>query len=194
MLTLTAAAEEHFQNLIAKEKDADNLNLRLSVMNPGTPQADVGIVFCPFGDEDPADQEIHYAKFSLYIDQKSVPALRDAVIDFQKQQTGGKLSVKAPYIRGEAPSADAPLRERVEYIIKNEVNPNLASHGGFVSLVEITADNAVILKFGGGCHGCGMADVTLKSGIENTLLKQCPEIKAVKDVTDHAMGTNPYYT
>lgn len=193
MVTLTEAAQEHFQALIAKEKDAENLNLRLSVSNPGTQQADVGITFCPFGDEEPADMEIHYAKFSLYVEQDSLPALRDAVIDFKKDEFGGQLSVKAPFIRGAVPGTDAPLAERVKYIIENEINPNLASHGGFVSLVEIAENNVVVLKFGGGCHGCGMADVTLKSGIEKTLLQQCPDISAVHDVTDHAMGDNPYY-
>ena len=66
-------------------------------------------------------------------------------------------------------------------------------NGGFVKLVEITGDNAVVLQFGGGCHGCGMADVTLKQGIEQTLKRQIPEITAVLDATDHQSGTNPYY-
>lgn len=193
MITLTPAAEQHFQELIAKEQDAENLNLRLNVVNPGTQQADVGIVFCPFGDEDPADLELHFAKFSLYIEHESIPALREAVIDFNKDQFGGQLSVKAPYIRGVVPGADAPLLERVQYIIDNEINPGLASHRGHVRLVEITANNTVVLRFGGGCHGCGMADITLKTGIEKTLLQQCPEITGVIDVTDHTAGENPYY-
>ncbi len=193
MIKLTESAKGHFEALLAQEQDGENLNLRLSVANPGTQQADVGIVFCPFGDEDPADHEIHYQKFSLYVEQESVPALRDAVIDYIKNDFGGKLSVKAPYIRGQQPSQDAPLTERVQYIIDHEINPNLAQHKGFVSLVEVTADKEVILRFGGGCHGCGMADITLKTGIEKTLLEKCPEISQVKDVTDHTAGVNPYY-
>lgn len=193
MIKLTEAAKGHFEALLAQEQDGENLNLRLSVANPGTQQADVGIVFCPFGEEDPADHEIHYQKFSLYIEQESVPALRDAVIDYINNEFGGKLSVKAPYIRGQQPPADAPIAERVQYIIANEINPNLAQHKGFVSLVEVTEDNVVVLRFGGGCHGCGMADITLKTGIEKTLLEKCPEIKRVEDVTDHTAGVNPYY-
>lgn len=192
MIKLTDSAKGHFESLLAKEQDGENLNLRLSVANPGTQQADVGIVFCPFGEEDPADHEIHYQKFSLYIEQESVPALRDAVIDYIRNDFGGKLSVKAPYIRGQQPPQDAPLSERVQYIIDNEINPNLAQHKGFVSLVEITADKEVILRFGGGCHGCGMADITLKTGIEKNLLEKCPEITKVVDVTDHTAGVNPY--
>ncbi|HRE32446.1 MAG TPA: NifU family protein, partial [Candidatus Berkiella sp.] len=96
-------------------------------------------------------------------------------------------------LRGAKPEEDSTLAERVNYILNNEINPNLASHGGRVSLVEITPNNEVVLRFGGGCHGCGMADVTLKQGIEKTLMSQLPEVTAVIDVTDHSMGENPYY-
>ena len=65
--------------------------------------------------------------------------------------------------------------------------------GGRVSLVEVATGNIVVLKFGGGCHGCGMADVTLKQGIETTLRARLPEISQVRDATDHASGENPYF-
>jgi Fe-S cluster biogenesis protein NfuA len=45
----------------------------------------------------------------------------------------------------------------------------------------VTADGVVYLRFGGGCHGCGMADVTLKQGIEKTLLTRVPGVTAVRD-------------
>ena len=84
-------------------------------------------------------------------------------------------------------------RNKVPYNPENEINPNLASHGGFVSLVDIVDNTTVVLRFGGGCHGCGMVDVTLKEGIEKSLKSQLPEITAVIDVTDHSSGENPYY-
>jgi Fe/S biogenesis protein NfuA len=59
--------------------------------------------------------------------------------------------------------------------------------------VEITRKMEVVLQFGGGCHGCGMADVTLKQGIEKTLTEKIPEITAVIDATDHRSGKTPYY-
>jgi Fe/S biogenesis protein NfuA len=61
-------------------------------------------------------------------------------------------------------------------------------------LQEITADGVVVLSFGGGCHGCGMADVTLKQGIQKTLLEKVPGVTAVRDATDHASGDAPYMT
>lgn len=194
LLTLMPAAQAHFSALLAKEHDSGQLHLRIEVNNPGTPQADVGITFCPAGDQDETDLEIRFPHFILYVDQNSVAALRDATIDYKLNDLGGQLSVKAPFIRGNAPDPSAPLRERVQYIIDSEINPNLASHGGFVTLVDIVDNTKVVVRFGGGCHGCGMADVTLKSGIEKTLRQHCPDIQAVLDVTDHALGENPYYT
>ncbi len=69
----------------------------------------------------------------------------------------------------------------------------LESHGGEVSLVEFNDENIAVLQFGGGCQGCGMVDVTLKDGIEKTLIDQIPEVKAVKDLTDHSINDNAYY-
>lgn len=197
LLTLMPAAQVHFCALLNKhaaENAGEKLNLRITVTKPGTMQADVELTFCPYGDQEDDDLAIQFNDFVLYVAQDSIPALREAIIDYKQAQDGlgGQLSVKAPFIRGVAPSKDAPLGERVKYIIDSEINPGLSSHGGFVTLVDIV-DNKVILRFGGGCHGCSMADVTLKSGIEKTLLEQCPDIVAVQDVTDHALGENPYY-
>ena len=195
LITLTFAAQKHFSTLLA-EPDTAGMNLRISVTEPGTKKADVGITFCQPGEEEATDLEIRYPDFSLYVEHASKHALREAVIDYKSteiNQIGGQLSVKAPFIKGETPKVDAPLEQRVQFIIDNEINPNLASHGGFVSLVAIDDNKVVVLRFGGGCHGCGMADVTLKSGIEKSLMQQCPDITAVMDVTDHESGENPYY-
>ena len=78
-------------------------------------------------------------------------------------------------------------------MLETEINPALAAHGGRVGLVEITEEKQAVLQFGGGCHGCGMADVTLKQGIEQTLTQRIPEITGVLDATDHRSGKNPYY-
>lgn len=194
LLTLTTAAQAHFSALIKREFDEQVVNLRINVSDPGTLKADVGITFCPLGEETPGDIELIYPEFKLYVELSAKAALRDAVIDYKATELGGELFVKAPFIKGSAPSNDAPLERRVQHIIDTEINPNLASHGGVVSLVKVAANNVVVLQFGGGCHGCGMADVTLKTGIEKTLLQQCPDITAVQDATDHASGENPYYT
>ena len=78
------------------------------------------------------------------------------------------------------------------FTIVTEINPNLASHGGFVDLVEITKDKEVVLNFGGGCQGCSSVKLTLKDGVEKQLKEIYPEITAVLDVTDHSNTQNAY--
>jgi len=84
------------------------------------------------------------------------------------------------------------IRERVEQVLRDEINPAVAAHGGHISLVEVER-NQVFLRMGGGCQGCGMATATLRQGVERALRRAVPQIGAILDTTDHAAGTNPYY-
>jgi Fe/S biogenesis protein NfuA len=85
------------------------------------------------------------------------------------------------------------LATKVQELLDSTINPAVAGHGGFVQLIDVK-DNKVYLQMGGGCQGCGAADVTLKSGIERLIREEIPEIEEVLDTTDHASGANPYYT
>ena len=87
----------------------------------------------------------------------------------------------------------ADLKTRVQELIDTMINPSVAGHCGYVELIDVQ-DNRVYLQMGGGCHGCGAADVTLKSGIERLIKEEIPEVAEVLDTTDHASGSNPYYT
>ena len=84
------------------------------------------------------------------------------------------------------------LKTKVQELIDAMINPAVAGHGGFVDLIDVK-DNKVYLTMGGGCQGCGAADVTLKSGIERLIKEEIPEIEEVLDTTDHSSGSNPYY-
>jgi Fe-S cluster biogenesis protein NfuA len=85
------------------------------------------------------------------------------------------------------------MRQKIQQILNDQINPGVASHGGFVELIDV-ADNNVFLRMGGGCQGCGAADVTLKMGVERLLREELPQIQNVFDTTDHGAGENPYYT
>jgi Fe-S cluster biogenesis protein NfuA len=85
------------------------------------------------------------------------------------------------------------MKTRLQDLIDTMINPAVAGHGGFVELLDVK-DNKVYLQMGGGCQGCGAADITLKAGIERLIKEEVPEIEEVLDATDHAAGTNPYYT
>jgi len=85
------------------------------------------------------------------------------------------------------------LKARVQELIESTINPAVAGHGGFVELIDVS-ENKVYLQMGGGCQGCGAADITLKAGIERLIKEELPEVEEVLDATDHSSGTNPYYS
>ena len=87
---------------------------------------------------------------------------------------------------------DGNEKDMMEQLLSEQINPMVASHGGFVELIDIK-DGRVFLEFGGGCKGCGMVGATLKQGVEVMVKENIPGIVEILDVTDHANGTNPYY-
>ncbi len=93
---------------------------------------------------------------------------------------------------GPSPADDDAIYGVVEELFRTQVNPVVAQHGGKIELIDVQ-DATVIVRLMGGCHGCGMAAVTLRQGVEATLKRAIPGLKGVRDVTDHASGTNPYY-
>lgn len=192
MISVSENAANHFEKLI-EQQDVPGLGLRLKALNPGLPTADVELTFCEPDELQEDDHQQRCNSFQIYIDDDSYDWLNEATIDFTPNETGGSLSIKAPGLKGSAPASDAALTERVQWMLDTEINPQIASHGGRVGLIEITDDQIVVLQFGGGCQGCGQANVTLQEGIEKNLLKKFPELKGVRDVTDHAAGENPYY-
>lgn len=191
MIQISESAQGHFRRLIEREA-LPGLGVRLSAIHPGTPRADVRLEFAEPADLAGDEWAIDCDGFTLWLDAASVGYLDGAQIDYEVRGTSGQLQIRAPRIKGEVPGEGASLVERVRYVVDNEVNPQLASHRGHVTLEEVTADGVVYLRFGGGCHGCGMADVTLKQGIERTLIEKVPGVTAVRDATDHATGDAPY--
>ena len=191
MIQISESAQSHFRRLIEREA-LPGLGVRLSAVHPGTPTADVRLEFAEPGDLQGDEWAVDCEGFTLWLDAGSVRYLDGAEIDYAQQATGGQLQIRAPKIKGAVPDASASLVERVQWVVEHEINPQLAQHRGHVSVNEVTADGVVILGFGGGCHGCGMADVTLKQGIEKTLLEKVPGVTAVRDATDHASGMAPY--
>ena len=191
MLTVTPAARDYFAKLL--EDQPEGTQLRLSTRQAGTPAADVSLNFCPPGEDQADDEAVDCGVFTLFVSQEGRDALEGAMIDFESNATGGELSIRAPGLKGQSPGEDASLHERVSWVLESRINPMVAAHGGLVSLVDVTDDNDVVLQFGGGCHGCGMVDVTLRQGIETQLRELVPEIREVTDATDHKTGENPYY-
>src|SRR5690606_29555842 len=140
----------------------DALGVRVFINQPGTPKAETCIAYCREGDILDGDESRDFGSLKAWFDGRSLSCLEDALVDYDKDRMGGQLTIKAPNAKLPRVDENSPLEDRVNYILYNEVNPSLAAHGGEVSLVELTEDNVAILKFGGGCQGCGMVDMTLK--------------------------------
>ena len=191
MISISDTAQAHFRKLL--EKQPDGTNIRVFVVNPGTASAECGVSYCPPDAVESTDLTVPFTGFAAVIDADSKPFLVDAEIDFVTDQMGSQLTLKAPNAKVRKVNDNAPLKERVQYVIDAEINPQLANHGGRVSVVELTDNGVAVLQFGGGCNGCSMVDVTLKEGIEKELLQKFPELKGVRDLTEHQRGEHSYY-
>ena len=191
-ITITESAQEYLAGLLSKQGEGV-LGVRMFVNQPGTPAAETCIAYCREGDDGDDDETRQYGAFTAYFEKRSVPFLDEALVDYASDKFGGQLTIKAPNSKMPRISDDSPLEDRINYILHNEVNPSLASHGGQVSLEEIAEDGYAILRFGGGCQGCGMVDATLKGGVERTLMEQVPGLAGVRDVTDHSYRENAYF-
>jgi len=192
MIEISASAQNYLCELLAKQ-DEPGVAIRIFVAQPGTPQAETCIAYCRPGEEQAGDIPVSYEGFTAWFEERSAPYLVEAAVDFQEDRMGGQLTIKAPNARTPRVGPDAPLEDRINYILYNEINPGLASHGGQVSLVEVIDDGVAVLQFGGGCQGCAAVDITLKNGVEKTLLEQIPELTGIKDATDHTVTANAYY-
>ena len=146
-----------------------------------------------FVDEEGAkenDKIIKIGEIDIYLASDQEQFFEGVTLEYENGMTGsGFKFTNLPRV---PKKYKGTLAEKVVKVIDEEINPGIASHGGFVSLVDIKG-NDVIIQMGGGCQGCGMANVTLKDGIEVALKNAIPEIGAIYDVTDHADGKNPYY-
>lgn len=192
MITITEPAQDYLAELL-KKQDSDGIGIRVFILDPGTPKAETCISFCRPGEEKEDDQRKEYPQFHAWIENRSIPFLDEAVVDYAKDTMGGQLTIKAPNSRLPKITDESPIEDQINYVLYNEINPSLASHGGVVTLEDLVDDTIAILKFGGGCQGCGMVDVTLKEGVEKTLMDKVPGLTAVRDVTDHTNRDNAYF-
>ena len=191
-INITPSAQEYLADLLSNQEE-DTSGIKIFVSEPGTPRAETCIAYAK-DDEDFSDYRIiEEFKFTLYLEEKSIDFLKDAEVDYSPDKFGGTLTIKAPNAKLPQISEDASIEDKINYVLYSEINPGLASHGGEVSLIEVVNEETAILQFGGGCQGCGMVDLTLKDGVEKTLLEQVEGLKNVKDVTDHSYRENAYY-
>lgn len=191
-VTITESAQEYLKGLLDKQ-DSEGIAIRMFVSSPGTPQAETCIAYCKPGEEKEDDIGLDLNGFKAWFEERSVPFLDEAKVDYSSDKMGGQLTIRAPNSRMPKITEDSSIEDKINYVLFDEINPGLASHGGNVSLVEINDAGMAVLKFGGGCQGCSAVDMTLKQGVEKTLTERIPELKGVQDVTDHSDKSQAYF-
>lgn len=191
-IDITDSAQTYLAELLDKQ-NVEGIAVRIFITQPGTPYAETCLAYCRPGEEEPTDVKLELDKINVFLDKNSLAFLEEAVVDFNADRMGGQLTIKAPNAKMPKVNADSPLEDRINYTLYSEINPGLAAHGGEIKLVELTDDRVAILAFGGGCQGCAAVDLTLKDGVEKTLMERIPELAGIRDVTDHTDTTNAYY-
>ena len=189
MITFTDAARQKVREYMDMS-ETPTLGVRVVAHRFGRHQFRYELTLVMEGETKDDDKVIEQDVITVYLDPQSAEWLEGASVDFVSDTSGTGFMFTNPQAEV---SWDDPLAQRVQKVIDERIAPSLAGHGGWVELLQVDGDAAVI-QFGGGCQGCGMSQVTLKEGIESAILQEVPEIKRVLDNTDHTSGENPFYT
>ena len=190
-VTVSESAITYLKDLLNSQEEPTNI--KIFVSDPGTMNAETCIVYCKVGEEEDDDILMDINEISIYLESESLPFLEDCKVDYHPDKFGGQLTIRAPNAKIPSLKENSSIEEKINYFLYSEINPSLASHGGEVSLVEVIDSNKAGLRFGGGCQGCGMVDLTLKNGVEKTLKDNIPEITEIIDSTDHTFKDNAFY-
>lgn len=194
VLSIAPDALDMITQLRDQEPGEGEYALSVAVRGISGLQFEYDLAFVPVADKGEDERVERHGELAVIIPEADVEKLQGAALELTAQG----LSMNNPNSPAPPPMAapqgdlSGPLAEQVQQVLAEQVNPAIAAHGGAAELVSVEEATAY-LRLMGGCQGCGMAQVTLKAGIERILLEAIPELTEVVDVTDHASGDNPYY-
>jgi Fe/S biogenesis protein NfuA len=193
LIDITPEAVEAILGIRAQEPDADELALAVGITGVKGLQFAYELTFIPVVDAAADDVLQHFGDLPVVVRADSADRLEGATIRVGDGALGiDNPNSPSPRIASGGAAPTGPLAERVASVLAEQINPAIAAHGGFAELVAVE-DDTVYLRFGGGCVGCGLAQVTLGQGIEVAIRNAVPEVGQIIDVTDHASGDHPYY-
>jgi len=197
IITVTDQALAKILELRAAEDDSDGLGLRIEVTGVRGADFTYDLSFEPLDERAEDDVVQDQSGLAVVVPSSSVDNLFGATLDLPSNADQGGLVLRNPN-RPSIPSLGDPIElsgtteDKVRQLLDQQVNPAIAAHGGYASVVRVEDDKAYI-TMGGGCQGCAMSAMTLRQGIESAILSAIPEITEVVDTTDHSVGENPYY-
>ena len=199
MIEIRPAAREQIQQLVEQavvQDPALRIELDRSGQSPLARNYSISLV--ERDDRQRTEIAINVDEIRVFLNLDTSNLLSGATIDWVEEDGVGGFRVEDPKARAAAQpepgdlKISGPMAERVQRVIDEVINPGIASHGGYVELVDVS-DDTLYLRMGGGCQGCAASAATLRMGIERMVREQVPEIQEIIDVTDHTAGANPYY-
>jgi Fe/S biogenesis protein NfuA len=199
VLTVTDPARDKILELRANEDEPGTLGLRIEVTGVRGVEYTYDLSFDPLADADvdAGDLVEPQGDLSVIIPVDSIDALRGATLDLPTSTGAAGLVLRNPNrpdpLSGAHLELTGTVAEKVTQLLDQQINPGLASHGGYAALDRVE-DDLVYVTMGGGCQGCAVSAMTLREGIARSIKDSIPEVKDVIDVTDHALGENPYFT
>lgn len=195
VVLITDDARDRILELLAEEEDGTPRGLRIEITGDSGPEYSYELTLDALDDVEADDSVVDWLGLSVIIPANSIDRLQGAQLALPAGGGAGMV-LRNPNRPDPMAGMDVELTgdvpERINTLLAKAINPNLARHGGFAELRAWEEPKAYILM-GGGCQGCAVSSITLRTGIERTLKAMIPEILEVVDVTDHASGTNPYY-
>jgi Fe/S biogenesis protein NfuA len=197
VIQVTETALAKILEIRSAEENPDELGLRIEVTGVRGAEFSYDLAFEPLAECEPDDVRQEQSGLTVVVPADSTERLQGATLDLPSNPDQPGLVLRNPN-RPEVPTLGAPIEltgtveEKVRQLLDQQVNPAIAAHGGFASLIRVEGSTAFI-AMGGGCQGCAMSALTLREGIQSAILGSIPEITAVEDTTDHASGENPFY-
>lgn len=196
VLTVTPEAVERILSLREAEEDPDGLALRIEVTGTNGVEYAYDLTFDPIAGADEADVVFQQDGLPVIVPAGSIEQLTGATLAVPAGGGAG-LVLRNPNrpnpLSGKHLELSGTVPEKVEQLLREQINPGLASHGGFATLIGVEGATAYV-TMGGGCQGCAVSAMTLRDGIARSITEAIPEITEVVDTTDHAAGENPFYT
>jgi len=197
VFAITPAALAKVLEIRGAEDDPDSLCLWIEVTGSRGVDYTYDLSFETIADLDETDHTEHIAELVVAIPEGSVGQLRGATLDLPSNPDQGGLVLRNPNRPNPLAGLDleltGDLADKVSQLLDQSINPSLAAHGGYATLVGVE-ETRVFLTMGGGCQGCSLSAATLVQGIQVAIKEALPEVTEVVDVTDHTAGDNPFYT
>ena len=198
VLSISDAALEKVMEIRNGEDDAENTGLRVMIVGTRGVEFDYDLSLETVSEVSEGALVYQVGELSVIIPDDSVDDMRGSTLDIPSNPMQGGLVIRnpnrPPVLAPEDVELTGTLSEKVQQLLDLSINPALAAHGGFASLVKVENDTEVHVLMGGGCQGCSMSAMTLTEGIKTAIIDAIPEVTEVIDATDHSAGENPFYT